>query len=100
MVEMVILCDTCLIEKGHGQQMAGPHSMLFHSGASDHGLYAGMNVSSLRQTISPFTQICSSVRRMYWRGVRLARALNGPRAVRLRGSRQTTDRPRQPLVAP
>ncbi len=29
---MVILCDTCLIEKGYGRQMAGPHSMLFHSG--------------------------------------------------------------------
>jgi RNA-directed DNA polymerase len=26
---MVILCDTCLIEKGSVLQMAGPHSMLF-----------------------------------------------------------------------
>ena len=29
---MVILCDTCLIEKGHGSQMAEPHSMLFRYG--------------------------------------------------------------------
>jgi hypothetical protein len=29
---MVILCDTCLIEKGHGPPMTGPHSMLLHSG--------------------------------------------------------------------
>ena len=29
---MVILCDTCLIETGHGPQMAGPHGMLFHAG--------------------------------------------------------------------
>jgi hypothetical protein len=31
---MIILCDTCLIEKGHGPPMAGPHSMLFYSRAT------------------------------------------------------------------
>jgi len=29
---MTIVCDTCLTESGHVVQMAGPHSLLLHSG--------------------------------------------------------------------